>query len=162
MANIRWGSVDCKILAGMFIGKVVTFAVAALYVVMRQRWQPRQPNGQYASGLLGTMGIFCIFATKSNDIALGVPLMDAVYGKVQPMWRVVTTTATGLASEKAQALAQAQLLEAAAALSGCRHIVVHAMSNNGWYAWLRLSRLDPTIGERCAPCAVVRARTCAF
>jgi predicted permease len=80
VANIEWGSIHVSILLGMFAAKVVTFLVVAAYVLARQRWQPRAKGGGYAKGLLSTMGMFCIFATKSNDIALGVPLINAVFG----------------------------------------------------------------------------------
>ena len=71
VANIRWASIHISILLGMFAAKLLTFAVVAIYVMMRQRWQPQHKDDSCPTGLLSTMGMFCIFSTKSNDIALG-------------------------------------------------------------------------------------------
>jgi len=82
VANVNWGTVEFGILGGMFFAKVIVFTCTAIYVCMRQAWTPRGGGEETATAepnVLSTMGIFSIFATKSNDIALGVPLIDAVF-----------------------------------------------------------------------------------
>jgi len=73
VSNVNWGTVEFGILGGMFFAKVITFLATAAYVWIRSSWNKNDHN------LLSTLGIFCIFATKSNDIALGVPLIDAAF-----------------------------------------------------------------------------------
>ena len=68
-------TVEFRILFGMFSAKVLVFVLTSIYVCMRQGWQPK--GSMQSTSVLSTMGIFCIFATKSNDIALGVPLINA-------------------------------------------------------------------------------------
>jgi len=77
VANINWGTVEFRILFGMFSAKVLVFVLTSIYVCMRQGWQPK--GSMQSTSVLSTMGIFCIFATKSNDIALGVPLINAAF-----------------------------------------------------------------------------------
>ena len=78
VANVNWGTVEFGILGGMFFAKVIVFACTAFYVCMRQSWTPREEETTQPN-VLSTMGIFSIFATKSNDIALGVPFIDAAF-----------------------------------------------------------------------------------
>jgi predicted permease len=78
VSNVNWGTVDLGILMGMFSGKVITFLATGIYVCMRQGWTPKG-----SEHFLSTMGLFCIFSTKSNDIALGVPLIDAAFSTNQ-------------------------------------------------------------------------------
>ena len=95
VANIDWSTVEFRILLGMFSAKLLVFSVTAIYVCMRQAWHSSSTKNQSSSdsttstttssssskegNILSTMGIFCIFATKSNDIALGVPLINAAF-----------------------------------------------------------------------------------
>ena len=85
------------------------------------------------------------------SMALLQPVDDA-YKKLRPDWRTVATTVTGLKTEASAKAVVAQLLEASEALSGCRHVIVHSLSNNGYGAWIKLARMVPTLGEKLAGC----------
>ena len=108
IARIDWGVVDWAILLGMFAAKVAVFVIVAVLLLARAGCSTsvahcnavRRRRNKIASGvvgiegeggaeteptpscdpdLLGTIGLFCIMATKSNDIALGVPVVNAIW-----------------------------------------------------------------------------------
>ena len=75
-------------------------------------------------------------------------LLERTYQDILPGCRVVTSTGTGLIGERADATTRSQVDEIAAALSDCRSIVVHSLSNNGHNLWTKLLRQLPTFSER--------------
>ena len=76
VANVRWGSIDFRILGGLMLGKSIVFCLAAVYCKIRKMWHVSSSDEADVS----VLGLFCIFTTKSNDFALGVPLIVSLMG----------------------------------------------------------------------------------
>lgn len=103
------------------------------------------------------------FAGSSTRILKIV--MDSMYLKHYPGWRVVATTASGLASphgdEHSSAAFSAQMDAIVSGLSGCRKLLVHVMSNNGHGLWgsllaHRSAQIAPRMGAIVYDCAAAR------
>ena len=56
--------------------------------------------------------------------------VDAAYAELEPSWRTVMTTLSMLPGERFDRMVEAQMHEAAEALSAVNHVIVHSMSNN--------------------------------
>jgi len=103
------------------------------------------------------------FAGSSTRILKIV--MDSMYLKYYPGWRVVATTASGLATphgdEHSAAAFSAQMDAIVSGLSGCRKLLVHVMSNNGHGLWgsllaHRSAQIAPRMGAIVYDCAAAR------
>ena len=68
------------------------------------------------------------------------------YAQAHPSWRIVTSTLHGI--EDASEQTEAQLARVAQALASCRRVVVHAMSNNGYRAYIQLLQRAPALTAR--------------
>jgi hypothetical protein len=68
------------------------------------------------------------------------------------------TTRTGLGGPKVSALAKVQVEEVLEALSDVDHVIVHAMSNNGYGMWQNLARC--VVASRAAAICVPLRQTC--
>jgi hypothetical protein len=67
--------------------------------------------------------------------------VDGVYSKLRPTWKTVKTTMTALTTgAKIDALRNVQVDEVIAAVSDAQHVLVHAMSNNGYGMWQSLAQ----------------------
>uniref|UniRef100_A0A914WTP6 DEP domain-containing protein n=1 Tax=Plectus sambesii TaxID=2011161 RepID=A0A914WTP6_9BILA len=68
---LRFGSVNWQFIACIFVTKAILFVtVAAITLALSKN--------------LAKAGIYAIFATQSNDLALGYPIVDALYRQTQP------------------------------------------------------------------------------
>ena len=83
-------------------------------------------------------------ADKLNGLK---PVEDA-YKKLRPGWRLVSTTFTGLSGPAAEAEIAKQMEAVADALAACPRVILHSMSNNGYYAYLKLMNSIPTLSDK--------------
>ncbi|CAG5127485.1 unnamed protein product, partial [Candidula unifasciata] len=73
MCELNFSQVNWMFLVGILIAKASLFIIVGLATLLIKR-----PLN------LGYAGIFGIFATQSNDFALGYPIVQALYGKTHP------------------------------------------------------------------------------
>ena len=105
----------------------------------------RQPPGT-STASSAAVGVV-IFGFGGASMEALADLVES-YAKTQPSWRIVTTTLHGV--EDASAQADAQLARVGHAISGCRRVVVHAISNNGYRSYIQLLQRAPQLAERVA------------
>lgn len=75
MANMQFSTVDWRFMVGVTAGKAVLFALAVAATVLLGRRQ---------SNRLAVAAIHGIFSTQSNDFALGMPIVQALYSVSHP------------------------------------------------------------------------------
>jgi predicted permease len=73
LVNVQFQSVSWAFLASVFIAKLVVFICTAILTSIGER--PRN---------FASMGIYAIMASQSNDFALILPIIDAVYKQSHP------------------------------------------------------------------------------
>lgn len=69
MVQLQFGNVVWSFLWSVLIAKVCVFALVCVLTLL-----VASPEGRF-----GKAGLFAIFATQSNDFALGYPIVDALY-----------------------------------------------------------------------------------
>ncbi|KAF4080218.1 hypothetical protein AMELA_G00167890 [Ameiurus melas] len=74
MVQLQFGNVVWSFLWSVLIAKVCVFALVCVLTLLVAR-----PEGRF-----GKAGLFAIFATQSNDFALGYPIVDALYHSSHP------------------------------------------------------------------------------
>ncbi|KAM9366011.1 lysosomal cholesterol signaling protein [Pholidichthys leucotaenia] len=74
MVLLDFGNVIWAFLWSVLIAKVTVFALVCLLTLMVV-----SPDGRYSKA-----GLYAIFATQSNDFALGYPIVDALYRSTYP------------------------------------------------------------------------------
>ncbi|XP_055351620.1 integral membrane protein GPR155-like isoform X2 [Paramacrobiotus metropolitanus] len=74
MALLDFSRVNWRFFSAVLISKAVVFAAVAVVVLLLSAKSVRY----------GRAGIFAIFATQSNDFALGYPIVEALYSKTYP------------------------------------------------------------------------------
>ncbi len=70
MASLKFSNFDWRFVAGIFISKTVLFFISIAAVLVFARGKPRK---------LAAAGIVAIFTTQSNDFALGLPVIEALF-----------------------------------------------------------------------------------
>ena len=82
LATLSFGSINVRLLAAVSAGKVATFAavLGGGYLLESRRAADARP----ARRVLAVAALRAIFCTQSNDFALGLPVMTALYGKTHP------------------------------------------------------------------------------
>lgn len=75
MASLDFGSVDMALVAAIYLAKAIIFVLAAGFGALSSHRPHRR---------LGKAGIFAIFATQSNNIAFGYPLIAAMRPEMVP------------------------------------------------------------------------------
>ncbi|XP_064647702.1 lysosomal cholesterol signaling protein-like isoform X2 [Lineus longissimus] len=73
MVLLEFSAVDWKFLGSILIAKALVFVVVICFTLVLMR--PRN---------IGKCGLYGIFATQSNDFALGYPIMLALYSETHP------------------------------------------------------------------------------
>jgi hypothetical protein len=76
--------------------------------------------------------------------------VDSTYKSLRPEWRTVTSTFHGVHGDEAKLITDRQCDEIISSLASCERILVHALSNNGYFAWMRLQKREPSLGRRLA------------
>ena len=74
--------------------------------------------------------------------------IEAVYKRLNPSWTTVSAIQTALNGERVAQLVEEQMREVSEALASVDHVIVHAMSNNGYSLWMRLQKADPTLAAK--------------
>jgi predicted permease len=68
MANINFSAINWAFMGGIVISKCLVFLlVATVTFLVKRPWHP------------GYAGLYAVFSTDANDLALGLPLMTALY-----------------------------------------------------------------------------------
>eukprot|EP01012_Entosiphon_sulcatum_P004734 TRINITY_DN11958_c0_g1_i1.p1 TRINITY_DN11958_c0_g1~~TRINITY_DN11958_c0_g1_i1.p1 ORF type:complete len:818 (-),score=109.47 TRINITY_DN11958_c0_g1_i1:98-2506(-) len=97
MATLNLKEVDFKVLLTMFLAKALVFvSVSAIAVVFSQK-----------SSWLSKCGIFGIFVTQSNDVAIGLPIIQAMYPAYVPYIFLVALVQLGIINPLGFALLEA-------------------------------------------------------
>ncbi|XP_074658846.1 lysosomal cholesterol signaling protein-like [Tubulanus polymorphus] len=73
MIELKFETVNWKFLSSLLIGKSIVFFLVIIFTLILTRLNR-----------LGKAGIFAIFATQSNDFALGYPIIQALYEQSNP------------------------------------------------------------------------------
>ncbi|XP_053355451.1 integral membrane protein GPR155 isoform X1 [Clarias gariepinus] len=74
MVQLRFGNVVWAFLWSVLIAKLCVFVLVCVLTLL-----VASPDGRF-----GKAGLFAIFATQSNDFALGYPIVDALYRSSHP------------------------------------------------------------------------------
>eukprot|EP00795_Rhopilema_esculentum_P014885 gene14885-6021_t len=75
LVELDFSKVDWNFWFGILAAKAILFVIVASLTLL---------VSQPMSGNLGRAGLFAIFVTQSNDLALGLPLFDAIYKETHP------------------------------------------------------------------------------
>ena len=78
--------------------------------------------------------------------------IEKVYKGLRPSWTTVAAIQTALSGARVARLVEQQVREVSEALSGIDHVIVHAMSNNGYALWMRLQKADPALAAKVCGC----------
>jgi len=71
LATLNWGAVSFPLLISLCVGKTIVYVLTGAVAYY----------GSSDPQRTGISGLFAIFTTKSNDIAMGVPIVTAIWGR---------------------------------------------------------------------------------
>ena len=77
LANLDFSNVIWPFFWATFVSRSLIFLLSVLAELMWHGWGPDS---------IANAGIFGIFTSQSNDLAMGVPIMQAVFGSTHPNW----------------------------------------------------------------------------
>eukprot|EP01136_Pigoraptor_vietnamica_P027737 Opistho-1_new@84404 len=77
MATLDFGTIDWVFLLGITISKSAVFVFVAIMTIVMKKGRPNRA---------GHAGLRGIFATQSNDFALGLPIVQALYDSTHPAY----------------------------------------------------------------------------
>mmetsp|Transcript_1547 Transcript_1547/g.2170 ORF Transcript_1547/g.2170 Transcript_1547/m.2170 type:complete len:1100 (-) Transcript_1547:150-3449(-) len=70
LATLDWSMVSFPLLFSLCVGKTIVYLLTSIVAYC----------ATHAPDRIGVSGLFAIFTTKSNDIAMGVPIVSAIWG----------------------------------------------------------------------------------
>ncbi|KAL1495384.1 hypothetical protein AB1Y20_016753 [Prymnesium parvum] len=124
---------------------------------IRLLWQLSASNSGTQVGVSGGGGAVGVLLLGFAGASLAMlKLLERTYHESLPHCRVVSAIGVGLDAPLAR---RRQLEEVEAALRGCGALLVHSLSNNGYFLWQNVKQALPQLVQRvramvfdCGPC----------